>query len=1063
MNIKLGLVPKDNCKLFLWMTWMVIAVIFAFTACSDSDIHNFSESEVIDEIAVNDNYFEHLDETVQETPQIVLPHPEGELLKLDHDYLPPEFVGTDEFEWGEFLPVLRFNADGTNDSFVYAVITPKSKELDDAINAYYLYKNSGKNIFDVAEFSEHHLVQTVPPEHLSDSVYSYVANGGYTLELGENEDSFNVMSPDGEVLYKITKEPCDAAKYGCIYLTTEQLIDGRYLVVNAFYDARKGSYFYENHTVQLFDLEKREYTYLEGDSRDAVLSPDGKYLAYSLPALNENFDNGHWDYSKNKGFYILNIETGKTLYFDCPAYYGIEHRFINWISCEEFEKTVPDENVKADLDEAATLFFDEYIYLDSKDVETKEIVIEFPEDFPYVPYSEDNIVRSDQFDWGGWALLGSHKVGSFTISDDIYDYAIMSERTAVMDDAIALYQAYNDKYLIKTPIKSNDDLSPQEVTFLYDSRVVAISDDGSEVVRRTRTNNSPLGGETDWYSQWNSGMWTDNYELIKEGTSESYVSIPATLYDYNSFESVLSAIDREESGYDYKYYQKPTEYSDFWLHKYDDLVVLISKEKLLIYSADTKRMIYEIALPYEVENGKVRSIDLECIQASRYLILVVSYASEDSYYDTTFSYYRYDIETDEMLFLAQYVAAYSYCFSPDGKYIAYTSPLGYDYDLDLSKNNLEAMKPGFYIKNIENGEITAFHDSYYWQGIIGFVNADSIHKVIDSDVSYVDPTIEQRKDISFAPKDSTTVSHSLNTSQGFGCVEVDAVRVSNTEFEWGEYVPFVRYLENEDDEYYKRAFLYSKAKDMDDALELYQSLNEENNTVKENDGIVTYVSDEADKIGIIKYTSGDSGTYFEYKVIGDGETLFFQKKYGSVPESPFYDYGKESFVPYVLYSPSEDCYPIADHSDNEYKLFYSTDYTKLFVFSVSTNKMLYELLLPTDGDKYVSIDDFSGGRYLLLRDLSGVRIAYDLQNGSYVTIKGMGNYPEISPDGRYVLSVADGYGGENEDALHGFYICDLQTGETVYYHARTEATKYYQYGNFINWVNEEKLLQLANG
>lgn len=1051
-------------NLFLWVTRIVIAVIFVvtFTACTDSDVHNSSENEVIKDESLlvqnqpfeEDDYVKYSDEDTQEFRQIVIPHPDGEFLTLGGDYIAPDFVSAYEFEWGEYLPILKFDTESMVDKYVYAVITPQSKELDDAINAYYLYENSGNNIFDVAEFSEQTLVQAVPPEHLAEHVCSYVANDGYTLETGANEDAFNVLSADGELLYSVIKEPRDSAEYGDIYLTVEQLIDGRYLVINAVYDARKGYYLYENHAVQLFDLETQEYTYLVGDSRDAILSPDGKYLAYSLPTVDENFNNGHWDYSKNKGFYILNIESGKTLYYECP---GNKNRFINWISCEEYEKIVPDENVKADLDEAATIFLDKHIYLDSKGTDTKEIFIGFPEDFQYGPYTEDNIVPSSEFDWGGWALLGNHRVGSFTVSDDIYDYVIMSERTATMDDAIALYQAYNDKYLIKTPITSNDDLSPQEVEFLYDSRIVGISEDGSEVVRRTRSNNSPLGGYTDWYAQWYNGMWTDNYELIKDGASRDYVSIPATLYDYSSFESVLSAKDTEENGYEYKYYKEPTEYSDFWSRTFDNFVVLISNEKLLIYSSETKKMLYEITLPYEVEGGKIKSIDLDDIIDSRYLLFCVSYSAEDSYYDTNFSYYRYDLHTEEMLFLARYASAYAYCFSPDGKYIAYTSPMGYDYDLDWIKNNLEAMKPGFYIRNLENGEIVAFHDSHYWQGIVGFVNADSVHKTVDSDVSYVDPSIEQRQDVSFTPKDSETVSHSLNTSQSLGCVEVDEVRVSNTEFDWGEYVPFVRYLENEKDSYYTRAFLYSKAEHMDDALALYQRL-----MAKENGACVTYVSDEADKVGIIEFTSDDDGKYFEYKVIGNGETLFYQKTNASIPESPFYDYSKESFAPYVLYIPPEDCYWITDHSDDEYKLFYNTEYTKLFVFSVSTGRMLYELVLPSDGDRYVTVEDFSGGRYLLIRTLTGDRIAYDLQNGSYVTIKGMGNYPEISPDGRYVLSVADGYGGENEDALHGFYICDLQTNETVYYHAVTDATKYYQYGNFINWVNEEKLLRLIN-
>ena len=230
--------------------------------------------------------------------------------------------------------------------------------------------------------------------------------------------------------------------------------------------------------------------------------------------------------------------------------------------------------------------------------------------------------------------------------------------------------------------------------FLYDSRIVYISEDGSSVLRRTRTNNADLGGETEWYHQWFDGMWTDNYELIKNGISQDYVSIESTLYDINSYDDLFKE-------YPYIYYLQPIEYSDFSSSVYGELVTFEYHDKLLIYSAISKKLLYEITIPYEnkTEDGKVKNIILDKILDSRYLLLNVSISSTDNIFDTNFCRYRYDLKTGEMTFLAQYSSS-EYLISPDGKYLAYTSPMGYDYDLDWDKNNLNAMKPGLYIRNL---------------------------------------------------------------------------------------------------------------------------------------------------------------------------------------------------------------------------------------------------------------------------------------------------------------------------------------------------------------------------
>lgn len=1028
------------------------------------------QSEKMAEENTEENPEENTEENTEDEPlftETEIPFPSSELLNLHGEYVFPDFVSYDDFEWGDYYPLLEYET--SNGDYGYGVISEGIAELDGAINAYCLYQNTGKSVFDITFFKEVEFYQMLPDNFRSDSLLGYYekykkyferleyyyTNSECTLENEGKTKNVSILSPDGTQRGRLTKDFSSVVEGNPLYMTVEQFIDDRYILLYAFFEEYDYSYYYHRTCTMLFDIVTKEYTFLVGDAKDPILSPDRRYLAYKLDYIDEE------DYTKAGGFYVLNIETGKTLYIECPHIY--KHRFINWIPRAEYESVVPDTSLKAELDNTSEEFFNDVVYLHSKDENTKSISIEFPADFPYRPYSEENIVSPDEFDWGGWAVLGNHEIGHFTNSDTISDYVIISEKTADINDAISLYKSYNDKYLIKSPITVNDDLGSNIAEFLYDSRIVDISEDGSEVLRRTRTNNSKEVG--DWYSQLMNGMWTDNYELLKDGVSQDYVALESTMYDINSYEDVLYAKD----GYPYKIYMEPSEYTDFWSRDQGDFVTLQKDDKLLIYSVDTQKMLYEISLPYNVKtaDGRVNSVETYSykITDSRCLFLEFwSYPEEEQYYDANFSLYRYDLETDEMLFLAQFASTYRYLVSPDGKYIAYTSPMGYDYDLNWEKNNLKAMKPGFYIKNLETGEIVAFHDAEYWQGIIGFVNADSVHKTAESDVYYVPESVEQREDIVFSAKNSKTIAHSLNNSQNKGNVVVDKNIVSDG-FDWGEYIPFVKYIGNDSDVFYTRAFLYSGAENITDAINLYNRIDGKyKDPFDRYESRVAYVSTEADKVGVCTHINDHEGIDFRYNVWKGNEMIFEQNLSNRNPnrEDPLYDYSKEEFIPYVIYTLPEKCIEIKACSNGEYKLYYNSDYTKLFVFSVSERAMIYELSLPVSGEVHVEAEYFSGGRYLILRMLSGERIVYDLKKGSYVTLERLGSYSTVSPDGNYVLSVADGYGGDNEDAKHGFYICNLQTKETVYYPTvDLTPTIYYQYGNFINWVNEAKLLSIV--
>lgn len=76
------------------------------------------------------------------------------------------------------------------------------------------------------------------------------------------------------------------------------------------------------------------------------------------------------------------------------------------------------------------------------------------------------------------------------------------------------------------------------------------------------------------------------------------------------------------------------------------------------------------------------------------------------------SFFRIAYPSGEVVYLGEYM--YSVCFSPDGKYAAYSSDADYDSGVDMTSNEYERMEricpPGICIREIETGK-TAY---LYW-------------------------------------------------------------------------------------------------------------------------------------------------------------------------------------------------------------------------------------------------------------------------------------------------------------------------------------------------------------
>jgi len=91
----------------------------------------------------------------------------------------------------------------------------------------------------------------------------------------------------------------------------------------------------EDYTL-IYDINTKETELLEYNAYNATLSPDGNYLAYTPPFYTEEGE----IYDKEKGFYIKEICTGKTVFYDYSdviTKHNNEYFFLGWIKENKLE------------------------------------------------------------------------------------------------------------------------------------------------------------------------------------------------------------------------------------------------------------------------------------------------------------------------------------------------------------------------------------------------------------------------------------------------------------------------------------------------------------------------------------------------------------------------------------------------------------------------------------------------------------------------------------------------------------------------------------------------------
>lgn len=279
--------------------------------------------------------------TLTRTKKLDIPFPEDFEVG---EYVAPTLSEIDEFVWGEYVPFVKFAearyTNGGNLIYGYAFLTPDANNLDEGKEIYKRfndkYKTSGeiidgtfssvdinsdegklfreflfeskitkisKDLKQIERLSFRHIEDTGTDllNHKWQSKLEILENGEVVNTYnGENADwVYHLYIPDGvyedKPIYKISY---DEGSYANV---VDQV--GNVLLI----ERAKG----EKQKLYMYDLETGELTHLMDYAFDAKLSPDLKYLVYT------NFNNELTIPEYKDGFYIKNLEDGKTIFYPC--------------------------------------------------------------------------------------------------------------------------------------------------------------------------------------------------------------------------------------------------------------------------------------------------------------------------------------------------------------------------------------------------------------------------------------------------------------------------------------------------------------------------------------------------------------------------------------------------------------------------------------------------------------------------------------------------------------------------------------------------------------------------
>lgn len=359
--------------------------------------------------------------------EIVIPFPDN----FTFGYTEPEIVAPEDFDWGEYMPFVRYSVGSYGEVgspvYTYAFFGEEIKNIDeghelyeklngkykktfeyslddtidafplsmqevavpfvaesrviwistdaDVIGNYYLkksgirgnYTNGDGTTWDIHTWngkyelyekekliSTHILENTfhyddggffnsytgayTPPEKKENASFNDIHNNSDATIRGLSKETYGVYSSDEKLLYKITFD-FDTEPIGRNY-RINQIIDGRYLVITFYSDMVTEE---TCHNVYLFDLETEKLSKINGYCFNPLVSPDRKLLIYSRETWRNTEVNSriNREYDLKNGFYIKNIETGETTFYEYDAeQYSSSTQSINWVNEEKLKALI---------------------------------------------------------------------------------------------------------------------------------------------------------------------------------------------------------------------------------------------------------------------------------------------------------------------------------------------------------------------------------------------------------------------------------------------------------------------------------------------------------------------------------------------------------------------------------------------------------------------------------------------------------------------------------------------------------------------------------------------------
>ncbi len=186
-------------------------------------------------------------------------------------------------------------------------------------------------------------------EGINNSSLVYVSNNSVIIEINSHTDNENEQGiyyvysiDDKKLLYTLQLKSkafnCDDTEIRET-IDIEQIIDDRYLLLECckIYNDLDG--FYSAH--YLYDMQTQKTRLLRAFAENAVISPDGNYLAYTDAVSEiEQFENNL--IAMKRGFYITELDTGNTTFFDYSEdrYFGSEHFVQGWVNKKALIKVI---------------------------------------------------------------------------------------------------------------------------------------------------------------------------------------------------------------------------------------------------------------------------------------------------------------------------------------------------------------------------------------------------------------------------------------------------------------------------------------------------------------------------------------------------------------------------------------------------------------------------------------------------------------------------------------------------------------------------------------------------